>query len=87
MRVNHKQKQLIDELLDKIKSRYPEIIFKNLQTDPEDPEHIWINVIADMDEEKEIELRHYSAHLETEIFTNYGYDISIMPENPNAVYV
>jgi hypothetical protein len=86
MRINHKQKQLIDELFNKVKEFYPEIIYKDLQIDPDDSEHIWINVIADMNEDREIEMRHYSANLETDILLDYGYALSIMSENPNAVY-
>ena len=86
MRINLKQKELIDELINKVKEKYPEIVFKDLQVSPDDPEHIWINVIADMDEDREIELRHYSSDVETDILLNYGYAISIMTENPNAVY-
>jgi len=51
--MNHKQKELIDELFNKVKAKYPEIIFKDLSVSPDDPDHIWINVIADMDEERE----------------------------------
>ncbi|MBM2817279.1 MAG: hypothetical protein HW421_4041 [Ignavibacteria bacterium] len=87
MRINLKQQQLMDELFNKVKERYPEIVIRNLQTDPDDPEHIWINVIADMDEDREIEMRHFSAALETDILIDYGYAMSIMSENPNAVYV
>ncbi|MBM2815036.1 MAG: hypothetical protein HW421_1798 [Ignavibacteria bacterium] len=86
MRINHKQQQLMDELLEKVKLRYPEIVFKDLQFSPDDPEQIWINVVADMDEDKEIEMRSYSASLETDILLGYGYAISIMPENPNRVF-
>lgn len=86
MRINHKQRQLMDELFAKVKERYPEIVYKDLQTDPDDPEHIWINVIADMDEDREIEMNHFSAELETDILIEFGYAFSIMSENPNAVY-
>jgi len=86
MKLNYKQKQLIDELFNKVKESYPEIVYKDLQTAPDDPDHIWINVIADMDEDREIEMRHYSSGLETDILVNYGYAFSIMSENPNAVY-
>ena len=86
MRINYKQQQLIDDLFDHIKKKYPEIILKNLDVSPDDPEHIWINIIADMDEDKEIEMMEYSAELEADLLLDYGYRISIMPENPNAVY-
>ena len=87
MRINHKQQELIDELFNKVKELYPEIVFKDLEFSPDDPEHIWINVIVDMDEDKEIEMTHYASDLAIDILLNYGYRISIMPENPNAVYV
>jgi hypothetical protein len=86
MKINHKQQQLIDDLFSTVKARYPEIVFKDLQVSPDDPEHIWINVISDMDEEREMDMRHYSADLETDILLDYGYDFSIMPENPNTVF-
>ncbi|MBM2814147.1 MAG: hypothetical protein HW421_909 [Ignavibacteria bacterium] len=86
MNINHKQEQLIDEFLAKVKDKYPEIILKNLSTSPDDPDHIWINVIADMDEDREMELLHFSALIEADIDYDFGYRISIMPENPNVVY-
>jgi hypothetical protein len=86
MRINLKQQQLMDELFNKVKENYPEIVFKDLQVSPDDPEHIWINVIADMDEDREIEMNHYSSSLAIDILMDYGYAISIMSENPNAVY-
>ncbi|MBM2815764.1 MAG: hypothetical protein HW421_2526 [Ignavibacteria bacterium] len=87
MKINLKKQQLIDELFNKVKERYPEIIFKDLQTSPDDPEHIWINVIADMDEDREIEMNHFSASLAIDILIDFGYALSIMSENPNAVYI
>ncbi len=86
MKINYKQQQLIDSLFNQVKEKYPEIIYKDLECSPDDPEHIWINVIADIDEDDEIKLMDYSAELETDILMDYGYRISIMPENPNAVY-
>lgn len=58
----------------------------NIEFSPDDKEHIWVIVIADMEEDKEIEMRHYSAELEVDILMDYGYRISIMSENPNFVY-
>jgi hypothetical protein len=86
MKINQKQQKLIDKILERVKENYPEIVFKNLQRSPEDPRDIWINVIADMDEDREIELRHFSAKVGNEIFNKYGFDIFIMPENPNTMY-
>jgi hypothetical protein len=87
MRMNHKQEQLVRELFDKVKNKYPEIILKNLSVCPDDQDNIWVNILADMDEDREIELMHYCSTLECEIEENYGYAISIMPENPSLVPV
>jgi len=69
-----------------VKEKYPQIVFKNLDFSPDDNEHIWINVIADMDEDLEIEMAQYAAELRSDILLDYGYAISIMPENPNFIY-
>lgn len=86
MRINIKQQQLVDKLFAKVKERYPEIELINLQISPDDSEHIWINIIADMDEEREIEMSLFASELATDILIDYGYAISILSENPNAVY-
>ncbi len=86
MRINYKQQELIDFLFNKVKKEYPEIKLLNIESSPDDPEHIWINVEANMDEDREIELKHYSSELEADILINYGYAISIMPENAYAIY-
>lgn len=86
MRINLKQEQLIKELFNKVKEKYPQIVFKNLDNSPDDYDHIWINVIADMDEDTQIEMQRYAAELTTDILLDYGYHISIMSENPNFIY-
>lgn len=86
MKINLKQQQLVEEMFNKVKADYPEIVFKHLETSPDDPEHIWIIVEADMDEDREIEMRQYSAELQIDILMDYGYMISIMSDNPNTVY-
>jgi len=45
--------------------------------------NIWINVIVDWDEERYLEFRDFTAEIESEIDTDYGYRISIMPELPD----
>ena len=87
MRINHKQQQLMDEMFAKVKEKYPEIVFKGIEFSPDDPEHIWIITIADMDEDREIEMSEFSAELEIQVLMDYGYAISMMYENPNSIYV
>lgn len=87
MNINMKQQQLINELFDKVHAEYPEITFKSLEVSPDDPDHIWVIVSADMDEDREIIMTEYAANLEIDILMNFGYAISIMPENPRAIQV
>jgi hypothetical protein len=86
MKINIKQQELVDEIIKKAKVRFPEIQFKDLTTSPDDPEHIWINVITNMEDDKEMELIHFSSKLDYNILMKYGYKITLMPENPNVVY-
>jgi hypothetical protein len=85
MNINHKQQQLMDELFEKVKVVFPEIKYVDYEFSPDDPQHIWMNVLTNMDEDRQIELMEYSAELEVDILMDYGYRISIMPENPNFI--
>ena len=78
MKINHKQKELIDKLFINIKERFPEIELKDLSVSPDDPDHIWINILAPIDDDREVLLMDYAAELEADIDTEYGYRISIM---------
>jgi hypothetical protein len=86
MRLNHKQKELIDKLYNSVKEKFPEIEYKDLSVSPDDQDHIWINVIAAMDDERDIQMSEYAAELECQIDQDYGYRISIMLYNTNLVH-
>ena len=82
IRLNHKQQEFADTLLREVQSRYPEVTLLSVETNPEDPHHIWLNVNAPTDEDREMELRSFTAELCTDILLDYGYAFSVMPENP-----
>ena len=75
MKITQKEQKLIDKLFNKVKEQYPEIVFKYLERSPEDSRDIWVNVLADMDDDRELELLHLSAKIGNEIFLKYGVDI------------
>jgi hypothetical protein len=81
-RLNHKQQELADTILREAQQRFPEIALLSMQISPDDANHIWLNVNAPDDEEREMELRSYTAELCTDILLDYGYAFSVMPENP-----
>lgn len=76
------QQTCIQRLFEQVQQRFPEIEILSLQRNPEDKEHIWINVLAAMSEEREIELSRYAAGLSADILVEYDVMLSIMPENP-----
>jgi hypothetical protein len=87
MRINHKQQELIDEFLLKAKIKFPELEIKNYWTNPDDYDHILINVTANLDEQREEEFRDFEAETEADIHLDYGYRISLMLQNLNPEYV
>ena len=78
MRMNHKIEELINYMFNTTKEKFPEIEFKNVIRNPEDPDNFWINVFAPMDEDREIEFMEFKAHLSVLIEDDYGYDLSIL---------
>ena len=79
MRINFKQEELIEGLMKIVRDRYPEIKLINVTESPEDSESLWINVTAPEDEDREIELREFAADKTTDILTDYGYHMLVMP--------
>lgn len=79
------QQTCIRKLFEQVQQRFPEIELLNLQRNPEDKEHIWINVLAPMSEEREIELSRYAAGIAADMLVEFDVMLSIMPENPTLV--
>ncbi len=83
--VNFKQEELIERLMDEIRTLYPEVDLINVIEGPEDPETLWIEVTAPDDEDREMELREFAAEKVTDIQLDYGYHMLVMPTRRTAV--
>ncbi|MBF0228422.1 MAG: hypothetical protein HQK63_02325 [Desulfamplus sp.] len=79
MRINFKQKELIEKLVNKLKKRFPEVELIDITESPEDSESLWINITAPEKEDREIELREFASDKTTDILVDYGYHILVMP--------
>jgi hypothetical protein len=79
MSINFKQEELIDELVNTLIKKFPEVEFINISESPEDSESLWINVTSPKDEDKEIELREFASDKTTDILIDYGYHMLVMP--------
>lgn len=83
--INFKQEELIRKLVKDIQQKFPEVKFLNVTFSPENPNDLWVKVTAPENEEREFELRDFSADLSMDILLDYGYHIAIMPtRNPES---
>ncbi|MCP3966244.1 MAG: hypothetical protein GY718_07810 [Lentisphaerae bacterium] len=78
-KLNHKQEELIEEVVDELKEKYPEIKLVDVTESPENPDTLWICITAPDDEDREIELRSFAADKCTDILCDYGYHMLVMP--------
>ncbi len=79
MRINFKQEELIEELLNDIQKVFPKVELVGVTHSPEDSESLWINVTAPEDEDEEFELRAFASEKTTDILVDYGYHMLVMP--------
>jgi len=77
--MNFKQEELIEKLMQTVRDRFPEVELINIMESPEDSESLWINVSGPEDEDREIALREFAADKTTDILTDYGYHMLVMP--------
>jgi phosphoenolpyruvate synthase/pyruvate phosphate dikinase len=54
--INFKQKELSKMLFEKLQKKFPEIELVEIMESPENPNHIWVNIIMPEDEDREIAL-------------------------------
>jgi len=80
--LNFKQEELAEQLFLSVKERYPEIVLRGYRFGPDARDHLWIVVLAPMDEEREAEMGSYAAERSSTILLEHGYLMTIIPENP-----
>jgi len=79
MRINFKQKELIQQIFNAVREKFPEIEFISVTEGVENPDDLWINITAPRDEDREIELIEFAGDKLTDILLDYGYYFLIMP--------
>ncbi len=77
--LNFKQEELIDQLVRHISEKFPEVRLIDITESPETSETLWVNVTAPEDEDRMMELITFSADKATDILTDYGYHMLVMP--------
>ncbi len=77
--INTKQQELIHELMETVKKRFPEVKLLSVTESPENSNDLWMNVTAPEDEDRELELMEFTSDKEADILVDYGYRIAVMP--------
>ncbi len=85
MRINFKQDELIEKLMNDIKQEFPEVELIKITEGPEAPETLCINMTAPEDEDREIELRRFGSEIVADILLDYGYHMLIMPRRKSRL--
>jgi len=80
MRINFKQEELIEKLVNDIRKKFPEVEFISVTEGHEDPESLRINMTAPEDEDREIALRRFGSNKTIDILLDYGYHMLVMPK-------
>lgn len=85
MRINFKQEELIQELMNTIKGKFPEVELISVTESSYDPETLWINITSPEDEDRKIAMREFGNDKATDIFLDYGYYMLVMPTRKKTV--
>jgi hypothetical protein len=87
MRLNHKQQELIDQLVKEIEERFPEVKFVEVGPSPESESTLWLDFTKPDDEDRLAALMEYASERTTDILLDYGYHFVVLPvvENGKAM--
>jgi hypothetical protein len=83
--ITEERLRLAQELFAKIQAHYPEISLEKIRQSPEHPDDTWLYVIAPMEEDREMEMSAYAAHLESDLLVEYDEHFSTLSQNPTLV--
>ncbi len=77
--LNLKQEELVKQLVEEVREKFPEVQLLNVIPSPENPEDTWIRVTSPSDEDRETALIEFSADRTIDILLDYGYHMLVMP--------
>lgn len=84
MILNHKQEELIEQLVKEIETRFPEVKFVEVYPSPESANSLWLDFTKPDDENRLIELIEYASDRTTDILLDYGYHFVVLPVVANG---
>jgi len=84
MRLNHKQQELLEELVKDIETKFPETKFVEAYSGLEGENSVWIDFTEPADEDRLIALGEYASERTTDIMLDYGYHFVVLPVVANG---
>jgi len=85
MKLNHKQKDLLDQLVKEIETKFPETKFIEAYPGLEGENSIWLDFTKPGDEDRLIEIGEYASERTADILLDYGYHFVVLPVTANGV--
>ncbi len=80
------QKEFIDELIQEMMEKFPEVHLIEIAESPEDSHDLWLTVTAPENESRLKELLRFTNEKEIKILADYGFAILIKPTNERHFY-
>ncbi len=84
MKLNHKQEELIEQLVKEIETKFPETKFVDAVPSPESENTIWLEFTHPDNEEKFMEIIEYAGGRTMDILLDYGYHFLVLPAEANG---
>ena len=84
MKLNHKQEELIEQLVREIETKFPETKFVDAVPSPESENTIWPEFTHPESDERFMEIIEYAGERTIDILLDYGYHFLVLPAEANG---
>jgi len=75
--MNYKKEELIDQFVETVKKRFPELEFMKITDGADDPDDVWVHFIVPDDEDKMTEVSEFTGYLTSDLLIEFGWLIII----------
>ena len=84
MRLNHKQRELVEQLAKEIEKKFPDVKFVDVTPSPEGEKTLWIEFTKPNDDDRMLDVIEYGGERAMDILDEYGYHFLVMPVVENG---
>jgi hypothetical protein len=84
MRLNHKQEELIEQLVKEIEEKFSDIKFVETVPSPESVNTLWLRFTEPDNDDRFMEITDYAGERAMDILLDYGYHLVVLPVVENG---